>query len=106
MALSVINSRDSKGEHEKRGNSKEKLSCSFVESYILSSRVGALSLSMAQKFSFSRVISCWPGGHGSNSGEGDDGRSASQGCEMNREMNFTSSSGLWLGLCFAIGISG
>ena len=76
----MINSRDAKSEHETQGNSKEELSCSFVESFISSSRVGASSLSMAQKFSFSRVISCWPEGYGSNSGEGDDGRSASQGC--------------------------
>jgi hypothetical protein len=35
----------------------------------------------------------------------DDGCSASQGCEMNGEINFTSLTGLWLGLCFAIGIA-
>ena len=80
MALSVINSRDAKSEHEMRGNSKDELSCSFVESFISSSRVDVSSLSMAHKFSFSRVILCWPEGHGSSSGEGDDGRSASQGC--------------------------
>jgi hypothetical protein len=83
VVLSAINSRDSKSVHETRGNSNEKLSCLFVESFISSPRVGALSLSMAQKFSFSKVISCWLEGHGSNVGKGDDGHSASQRCEMN-----------------------
>ena len=78
-------------------------------------------VSMAQKFSFLRDISCkinvesrpssrtmfgWPEGHGLSSSEGDDGRSDSQGCEMNGEIDFTSSTRLWLGLCFAIGIFG
>jgi hypothetical protein len=63
-----------------------------------------------EKFSFSKDLSCriniesqpllrtmfrWPEGH-----------SVSPECEMNGEMNFTSSNGSWLGLCFAIGISG
>jgi hypothetical protein len=61
---------------------------------------------MAQKFSFLRVILCWPEGHGSSLGEGDNGRLASQGCEIKGEMNFTSSTRSWLGLCFAIGILG
>ena len=105
MVLSVINSRDAKSEHETQGNSKEEHSFLFVESFISSSRVDVSSLSMANKFSFSRVISCWLEGHGSSLSEGDDGCSASQGCEMNEEMNFTSSTRSWLGLCFAIGIS-
>jgi hypothetical protein len=62
MVLSMINSRDAKTEHEMRGNSKQGLSCSFVKSFISSSRVDVLSLSMANKFSFLRVISCWPEG--------------------------------------------
>ena len=81
-----MNSGDSKREHETSRVSKEKLSCSLV------SRVGALEMSMAQKFLFSRDISCkisvesrplsrttsrWPEGHGLGSSEGDDDHSVS-----------------------------
>jgi hypothetical protein len=55
---SVINSRDSKSEHEMQGVSKEKPLCLLVELFFLSSRVGALRLSMAQRFSFLRDVSC------------------------------------------------
>jgi hypothetical protein len=78
---------------------------------------------MSQKFSFSRDISCrinvdsrplsrttfgWLEGHGLGSSEGDDGCSNSQESlgETNRDTNFTSSNGLWVRCCFAIGLSG
>jgi hypothetical protein len=78
VVLSVINSRDTKSEHEMRGNSKEELSCLFVESFISSSRVDVSSFSMAHKFSFSRVILCWPEGHDLGSSKGEGIRSVSQ----------------------------
>ena len=88
-----------------------KLSCLVVESLLLDSRVGVSRMSMAQKFSFSRDVSCrikvesrplsrttlgWPEGQGLGSREGGDGHSVSQGClgETNGDMNFTSSN--WL----------
>ena len=61
MALRVINSGDSKSEHEMQGVSKEEPSCSLVESFFLSSRVGASGLSRAQRFR--------PEGHGFGSSE-------------------------------------
>ena len=78
---------------------------------------------MAQKFSFLRDISCkinvesrpssrtmfgWPERHGLGSSEGGDECSVSHesSCETNGHMNFTSSNGLWLGCCFAFGLSG
>ena len=71
-------------------------------------------MSMAQKFLFSRDISCgnnieprslsrtmvlWPEGHGLHSSEVGDGCLVSLESlgEMNGEMNFTSSDRLWLG---------
>ena len=71
-------------------------------------------MSMAQKFSFSRDISCgnnveprslsrtmvlWLEGHGLRSIDVGDGCSVSLESlgEMKEEMNFTSSDGLWLG---------
>ena len=71
-------------------------------------------MSMAQKFSFSRDISCgnnvvprlllrttvlWLEGHGLCSSEVGDGCSVSLESlgEMNGEMNFTSSDKLWMG---------
>ena len=71
-------------------------------------------MSMAQKFLFSRDISCgnnveprslsrttvlWPEGHGLRSSKVGDGCSVSLESlgEMNGEMNFTSLDGLWLG---------
>ena len=94
-----------------------KLSCSFVKSLLLDSRVYVSRMSMAWLFSFLRDVSCmtnvesgplsrttfwWPEGHGFGSSEGGDSCSVSQGCEgslgeMNGDTNFTSSIGLWLG---------
>ena len=71
-------------------------------------------MSIAQKFLFSRDISCgnnveprsllrtmvlWPEGHGLCSSEVGDGCLVSLESlgEMNGKMNFTSSDGLWLG---------
>ena len=71
-------------------------------------------MSMAQKFSFSRDISCgnyveprslsrttvlWPEGHGLRSSEVGNGCLVSLESlgEMNGEMNFTSSDKLWMG---------
>ena len=85
-----------------------------MESFLLDSRVGATGMSMAL-FSFLQDISCrgnvesrplsrtmfwWPEGHDSSSSEGDEGHSVSQGnlCEMNGDMNFTSSNGSAFGI--------
>ena len=50
-----------------------KFSCSCVESLLLVSRV-VLEMSMAHKFSFSRMVFGKPEGHGFGSSEGDDDR--------------------------------
>ena len=65
----MINSRDSRSEDEMLGVSKVELSCLLVESFFLSSRIGAPRLSMAQRF--------WPEGHDFGSSEVGDGRSVS-----------------------------
>jgi len=65
----MINSGDSRSEHEMWGVSKEEPSCLLVESFFLSSRIGAPRLSMAQRF--------WPEGHDFGSSEVGDERSAS-----------------------------
>jgi hypothetical protein len=77
---------------------------------------------MAQKFSFLKDTSCtinvescplrttfgWPEGHGLDLSEGDDDHSVSLGTlgETNGKMNFASSKGSWLGLCFTMGLLG
>ena len=122
VALSVINSRDSKSEHETLGVSKGKPSCLLVELFFLTSRVGALRLSMAQQFLFLGDISCkgnvessslsrstfwWPEGQGFGSSKGDNGHSVSQESSgaTNGHMNFTSSDGSVLGWCSTFEIS-
>ena len=95
-----------------------KLSCSFIEFLLLDSRIGVSRLSMAHEFSLCRIMVnsrplsrttfWWLEGYCLSSSEGDEGRSISQGnlCEMNGDINFTSSNGLWLGSCFAFGLLG
>jgi len=65
VALRVINSGDCRSEHETLGVSKEEPSCLLVESFFLTSRIGAPRLSMAQRF--------WLEGHDFGSSEVDDG---------------------------------
>ena len=91
-----------------------KLSCLVVESLLLDSRVGVSRMSMAQKFSFSRDVSCrikvesrplsrttlgWPEGQDLGLSEGGDECSISQenSGKMNGDMNFTSSNSSLLG---------
>ena len=63
---------------------------------------------MADSRPLSRIVFCWPEGHGLGTSEGDGGCFVSQesSCEMNGDTNFTSSNRLWLGYCFAFGLSG
>ena len=72
---------------------KSKLSCTFVESLLLDSRVGISRMSMAREFLFSRdalidsspllkMMFRWPEGHVLSSSEGDNG--------TNRVVNFNS----------------
>ena len=89
-----------------------------MESLLLDSRVSFSRLSMAQQFSLckimadsrplSRIVFCWPEGHGLGTSEGDGGCFVSQesSCEINGDMNFTSLNMSRLGHCFAIGLSG
>jgi hypothetical protein len=65
----MINSGDTRSEHEIRGVLKEEPSCFLVESLFLSSRVGAPRLSIGQRFCLER--------HGFSSSEVGDGRSVS-----------------------------
>jgi hypothetical protein len=90
MVLSNTNSRDPKTKHESEGGSRVKLSCSYVESFLLDSRVSALGMSMAQKLSLEL-----PEGHGLCSSEGDGGHSVSLESlgETNRETNFAPRTG-------------
>jgi hypothetical protein len=95
----------------------------LLAKFFLVSRVSALGMSVAQKFSFSKDPSCminvesrpssriifgWLEGHGLGSSEGDDGLSVSLESlgEMNGEMYFSFSNGSWLGLRFAMGLLG
>jgi hypothetical protein len=103
MVLSNINSGDPKTEHELEGGSRVKFSYSYVESFLLDSRVGVLGMSVAQNLSLELLE-----GRGLCSSEGDGICSVSQASlgETNGDMNFTSSNMLWLGCYYAFGFSG
>jgi hypothetical protein len=88
----------------------------MVESFSSVSKVGSLSMSMAQNLlcrisvdsrSLSRITFEWLEVHGLGSSEGDDGRSVSLENlgETNGEINLTSSNGSWLGRCSDMGLA-